>query len=667
MYELKWRYVIFSDPDVALKTYIIVSRDYVDTALAELLKLGVFEVIPQEGEKRAEEIREYIALVEKCRKIVDVLNSHIKEQVEVEIKEIPRDTRKAMEQLSEKLATVVEIVEELDKKEVELSEKLKSTLTLRKYLEHISTAYPNADTTLLDYEGALLTVKTIWGVKSDVDELKKKAEYVTGELVLDGQAVIATVVFRRGVLEDVYREAERRKVRVLEILKVYGFEHVSSIIKRLQSEENEIRNELEKLSASKSDVIKRHLHDIAMLKILVDAEVSKVELLKNALQSKHLALVLGWIPRSKKDEVRKKLKDIPFSAIFEEDPNPPVEFNNLKQFKPFETFTELNGYPSPREWDPTPFLTYFYILFFSLMFMDVGYAIGLVIGAKYVLPIFVQNPETLKKLRRIAYITAAASIVTGILSGSFFGSLLGQYIAPYIPKQMQLPSLPPRLQGDAASVVSFYIRLALLIGYVVVLISHFVGALKALIKSRDLWTALMEIAIIIMMILGPAFLMLRFGITQKIDVFGLQYKVPEPIINYVIFGALALLVVSKVKTMGFMGVMLWIFDIAGVLGDVFSFIRIAGIGIGSAFLAEIFNSFIYGALNIAPVVGIFAGIVMAFMLHLFNLACSVLGPYIHSLRLILYEMSSKFYEGSGRRLSPVRITLGIVSLGSTSR
>jgi hypothetical protein len=42
VYELKWRYVLFSDPDVALKTYIIVSRDYVDTALAELLKLGVF-------------------------------------------------------------------------------------------------------------------------------------------------------------------------------------------------------------------------------------------------------------------------------------------------------------------------------------------------------------------------------------------------------------------------------------------------------------------------------------------------------------------------------------------------------------------------------------------------------------------------------------------------
>jgi len=666
VHELKWRYVLFSDPDVALKTYIIVSRDYVDTALAELLKLGVFEVIPQEGEKRAEEIREYIAFVENCRKIVDVLNSHIKEQVEVEIKEIPRDTRKAMEQLSEKLAAVVEIVEELDKKEVELSEKLKNTLTLRKYLEHISIAYPNADTTLLDYEGALLTVKTLWGVKSDVDELKKKAEYVTGELMLDGQTAIATCIFRREIFEDVRKEAERRKVRILEISKQYGVEPITTVIKKTFSEEDLIKSELKKIDDSKSEIIKKNVEDIALLKVLTEAEEAKVELLKNALQSKRLTLILGWIPRSKKDDVYKQLKGIPFSVLFEEDPNPPVEFNNLKPFKPFEMFTELNGYPSPREWDPTPFLTYFMLFYIAIMFSDIGYAIGLLIGARYILPIFVQNPETLKKLRRICYIVCVLCIITGLLSGSFFGSLLGSLI----PKQIQiLPSLPPRLRGDTVSVVNFYIKLALLIGYIVIIISHIVGLLKACIKSRDLWTAVLEACTIIIAILGPAFLMQFFGVQQNIDVFRIRHVMSPQVLQYVTYVAVAVLIAAKIKTVGPMGGLLWIFDVVGIMGDVFSFIRLAGIALGTAMLAEIFNSFIDSAIgSLSPIsisIGIAGGIVMAFLLHLFNLACSVLGPFVHSLRLILCEMSTKFYEGSGRRTNPVKITLGTISLGAT--
>jgi len=670
--ELKWRYAFFSDPDVALKTYIIVPRDYVDVALSELLKLGIFEAIPREEGKRLEEIKEYIALVEKCRKVVDVLNSHIKEHVEVEIKDMPRDTRRAMEQLYEKLASVAEMVEDLDKKEVEYTDKLKNITTLRKYLEHISSLYPNADITIVDYIGSYIAVKTLLGAKSGVDELKKSIEYVAGEIALEGQMVITTVVLRREFLEEFYREAEHKRVRVLEISKLYGVETLSNIIKRMSAEEEVMKNELRKLEELRNETIKRYLHDIAMLKILIEAESSKAELLKNALQSKHLALVLGWIPMSKRGDVYKSLRDIPFNATFEEDPNPPVEFNNLKPFKPFEMFTELNGYPSPKEWDPTPFLTYFYILFFSLMFPDIGYAIGLIIGARYILPFFVQNPETLKKLRRIAYITAAASIATGILSGSFLGSLIGQYISLALPFQI-IPSMPPGL-GDyraVANVVNFYIKLALLLGYIVVLISHIIGSLKAFIKARDLWSALLEISMIIMMIFGPAFLKLHFSVEQNIDVFNLLKILPIQVIDYTIYGTLPVLILAKVKSMGSMGVMLWIFDVVGIMGDIFSFIRIAGIAIGGAMLAEIFNSFVYSTITslsaISIGIGIIAGIAMAFMLHLFNLACSVLGPYIHSLRLILYEMSSKFYEGSGRRLNPVKVTLGTVSLGTISR
>jgi V/A-type H+-transporting ATPase subunit I len=664
---LHLRYLLFSDPDAAFKTYIIVPRDYADSALTELLKLGVFEIIPQEG-RRVEEVREYIALVERCKRIVDILNAHIKEPIEVEVKEIPRDTRQVIEKLYEKLSSVVEVVEGLDKKEAEYMDRLRIITIVRKYLEYLGNVYSNADTTLMDYEGGLLVTKTLYGAKSDIDELKHKAEYVVGELMLDGQTAITTCIFRREVFEDVRKEAERRKVRILEISKQYGIEPIATVIKKTFSEEDVIKSELKKIDDSRSEIIKKNVEDIALLKVLTEAEEAKVELLKNALQSKRLTLILGWIPRSKKDDVYKQLKGIPFSVLFEEDPNPPVEFNNLKPFKPFEMFTELNGYPSPREWDPTPFFTYFMLFYIAIMFSDIGYAIGLLIGARYILPIFVQSPETLKKLRRICYIVCALCIITGLLSGSFFGSLLGFLI----PKQIQiLPSLPPRLMGNAVDVVNFYIKLSLLIGYIVIIISHIVGLLKACIKSRDLWTAILEVCTIIIAILGPAFLMQFFGVKQNIDVFRIRYVMSPQTLQYVTYAAVAVLIVAKIKTVGPMGGLLWIFDVVGIMGDVFSFIRLAGIALGTAMLAEIFNSFIDSAISgLSPIsisIGIAGGIVMAFLLHLFNLACSVLGPFVHSLRLILCEMSTKFYEGSGRRINPVKITLGTISLSATSR
>jgi V/A-type H+-transporting ATPase subunit I len=652
--------LFLNDPDIALKTYIILPRDYAPLVLTQLLKLGVFEPISQESPK-FEEIKRYVELVEGAKKLLDFLNTYIVERVEVEIRDIPADTEEAIRKLYDKLKPIADLVEELGKKMSEYREELRNLELLRSYVEYVSVKYPEADTTLLDYEGSLLAVKTFIGVQEALNEVKKVVEGVVAEYAKDSNAII-TVVLRREVLEELSKKVSGN-IKVVEITKRFGVSSLRSFLGMIANEITSVESELKKIGESIGKIIKENINDIALLKVLIDAESSKIELLRTALHSKYMTLIMGWVPKSRKGEVLSILKSIPHNIVFEEDPNPPVDFNNLRPFKPFEMFTELNGYPSPNEWDPTPLLTYLYIFFFSLMFSDIGYAIGLFIGARYVLPLFVENPDTLKKLRRIAYITAVAGAVAGILSGSFFGSLLGKFI----PKQIQvLPSLPPMLKethpGEIVDTIMFYLKLSLAIGYIVTIFSHVIGLAKAAIKSRDLWGVLAEASIITIMVFGPAFIMHSFGIKQRIDLLNISSLLPADVINYIIYASLAIFIVTKIKSTGPMGAFLWIFDVAGVLGDVFSFTRIAGIAMGSAFLAEIFNGFIYSAVNLAPVIGIIAGIALAFTLHLLNLASSVLGPYIHSLRLILYEVSSKFYEGSGRKINPVKIVLGIIKI-----
>jgi len=116
-----------------------------------------------------------------------------------------------------------------------------------------------------------------------------------------------------------------------------------------------------------------------------------------------------------------------------------------------------------------------------------------------------------------------------------------------------------------------------------------------------------------------------------------------------------------------LGAVLWLFDIIGIMGDVFSFVRIAGLALGSAVLAELINNLIIGLIpmmsNVTFILGLLLGIIVSAILHTVNLGLSALGPFIHSLRLVMYEVSTKFYEGSGRRIAPVIIPLLKVRIG----
>lgn len=664
------RYAILSDPDIALKAYVIVPRDYADMALEKIVKLGVFEPISLEEKEKVREIAEYITLVENCKKLFDSINSFIEKPLTIKIEEMPTSTKQALQSLYKKLDNVVEILRELDKKRLENVKKLRELNMIRKYLDQISSMYSNADISVLDYDGALIAVKTFLGSKNEIELLKKKARHVLGEVAFDEQNALATIVFDSNLLESILKEVEQRNVKIIEFSKIYGYAPLLKIVETIDKEKLNVEAELRNIENRIDEIIKGNAYDIALLKTLVDIEYGKIELLKTALESKYLVMLSGWVLRSRKEEFLKELSKVPSQIIFEDSPEPPVEFNNLKPFKPFEMFTELNGYPSPKEWDPTPLLTYLYGIYFALMFPDIGYAIGLLIGSKYVLPYFVQSSETLQKLRKIVYITAFSAMVTGLLSGSFLGSLIGQYISLVLPPILSSP--PPRLLDVEATVTYMLssIKLALLIGYISILIAHIVAIAKAVTKTHDLWTAILEICMVLFIIFGPPLITYKVSfLGMDVDIFKLGRIIPANIIEYTVYATLAVFILSKVKTSGLMGIFFWVFDVIGILADNMSFIRIAGIGAGSALLAEIFNAFIYSAfqsastINIA--VGIVVGLIMTFILHVFILGASVLGPYIHSLRLITYEMATKFYEGSGKRIAPLKIVLSPVKLGST--
>jgi V/A-type H+-transporting ATPase subunit I len=134
------------------------------------------------------------------------------------------------------------------------------------------------------------------------------------------------------------------------------------------------------------------------------------------------------------------------------------------------------------------------------------------------------------------------------------------------------------------------------------------------------------------------------------------------ILLYVILLSVVLIVIASLLEKGpFLGSIFWIFDITGILGDVMSYARLAGVGLATYYLAYCFNLMSVLIANMLPagiirlVVGTVIIILILLFGHVLNLVQSSITCFVHSLRLCFVEFLFKFYEGGGKTYDPLRL------------
>ena len=133
------------------------------------------------------------------------------------------------------------------------------------------------------------------------------------------------------------------------------------------------------------------------------------------------------------------------------------------------------------------------------------------------------------------------------------------------------------------------------------------------------------------------------------------------ILGYILLLSIVLIIVSSIMQKGaFLGGVFWIFDITGLLGDVMSYCRLAGVGLATFYLAFCFNLIADLLSSIMPgtvglIIGSIMAIVVLFVGHALNLILSSITCFVHSLRLCFVEFLFKFYEGGGREYSPFKL------------
>jgi len=145
------------------------------------------------------------------------------------------------------------------------------------------------------------------------------------------------------------------------------------------------------------------------------------------------------------------------------------------------------------------------------------------------------------------------------------------------------------------------------------------------------------------------------------DIPWLTGQIPTILMSIAIIGLVLIIVSSLMEKGAFLGGIFWLFDVTGLLGDVMSYARLAGVGLATYYLAYCFNLMAELLKGMMPagivqaVVGTLIFILVLLVGHMLNLALSGITCFVHSLRLCFVEFLFKFYEGGGRAYSPFRL------------
>ncbi len=365
----------------------------------------------------------------------------------------------------------------------------------------------------------------------------------------------------------------------------------------------------------------------------------------NLLKTKKVVLLEGWIPERRMTELRHSLssfeKDIlMLDAPHSEDDVPPVLLEN-KALAPFEAVTTVYGLPHGNEFDPTPYLSVFFIIYYGLCLSDAGYGLMLVGLAYFLLKKYhVQLTGFGRKLLKLNIFCGFSTMIVGILTGSYFGFDINMLTHAGLKQFL----LSLKIADPIANPLPMLI-LSVILGmtqiYVGLWVRYFID-----IKQKGYREAFLLSGIWVYFITGIIAWPLFASVMPVLSVIG----------KFMVWSGMITLVLTqgrhhKNPFMRLGSGLLSLYKLTGFVGDILSYSRLFALGLVTAVLAMVINllAFMTGGI---PIIGKLVMVAILFGGHLFDFFINILGSFVHSARLQYVEYFSKFFEGGGRAFKP---------------
>jgi V/A-type H+-transporting ATPase subunit I len=434
-------------------------------------------------------------------------------------------------------------------------------------------------------------------------------------------------------------------------------------LKAADGDIHSLEEELAKLHTEIESKTRENLEKLVLFREALSAETERLAVLAKACEAKYVTLIEGWIPESNVEatisELREKIGYVFIDARKpEQAEEPPTKMRNATAVKPFEVIVNLFGTPKYKEWDPTPVIAYSFAIFFGIMLGDVVYAALLMLFAYLGLRFLTDNPQSegFKLFQRIIYISGGVGLVIGLLTGSY----LGNFYEFFGIESLTLAKLIKHWLSNPV----YFIGLSLIIGLVHVNIAHVLALIRG--RREGQKAIVPNKAGLFLLQIGAVPWIMHFILGMNLPL--LTEQIYSILLYVAILGVVLIVASSFMEKGAFLGSIFWLFDITGILGDVMSYARLAGVGLATYYLAYCFNlmadllSKMMPAGVVQLIVGTLIFIVVLLLGHVLNLALSGITCFVHSLRLCFVEFLFKFYEGGGRAYSPFRLRARPVSV-----
>ncbi|MBQ1913465.1 MAG: ATPase V [Bacteroidales bacterium] len=319
---------------------------------------------------------------------------------------------------------------------------------------------------------------------------------------------------------------------------------------------------------------------------------------------------------------------------------PPIQLKNNWFVRQFEVLTDMYGRPAYDGFDPTPFISVFFLLFFALCMGDAGY--GLVLIA---VGLLLRRVPSFKDLAPLVTLLGMGTVVVGFFLHTFFSIDIAQW---KVFEPVKFLFLPDEIAGYAGGMV-----LAIVVGVVHLCLAMVVKAIQT-VKVNGWYASLGT--------LGWTLLIVGGVITGGFALAGvLSSDLTKWIVIVLgIVSALGIFVFNDPKRNKFANIGMGLWDtyntVTGLLGDVLSYLRLYALGLAGSMLGMAFNDMGMMVLGDGTAVGKWFGFILLVLLgHTLNVAMCALGAFVHPLRLNFLEFfKNSGYEALGRPFNPLK-------------
>jgi V/A-type H+-transporting ATPase subunit I len=318
--------------------------------------------------------------------------------------------------------------------------------------------------------------------------------------------------------------------------------------------------------------------------------------------------------------------------------NPPISFVNNKFVKMFEVLTDMYGRPAYNGFDPTPFISVFFLLFFAFCMGDAGYGL-ILIG----LGLLLKKVDSFKDFSPLVTTLGIGTTVIGFLFHTFFSIDISQWGI-----FQGFPFLPSKIAGYDGTMV-----LALVVGVLHISLAMIVKTIQ---ETRNKgfqeslgtwgWTLLIVGGVIVA----------AFALTGVLD----KDVTRLIIIVLGILSCLGIFVLNDIHRNPLINIGSGLWDTynmaSGLLGDVLSYLRLYALGLAGSMLGMAFNSIGEMILGDGSNWGAWIPFLLIVIVgHTLNIAMCVLGAFVHPLRLNFLEFfKNSGYEAAGRNYHPFK-------------